>query len=76
MLDKEKIAEILSLASWESIFNGLANMGLSYVRKGGGAVIKSETEEIKASRVRRYFSLSHMEQRLGPMPDAAFTADE
>lgn len=76
MLDKEKIAEILSLDSWEAIFNGLGDLGFSYIRKGGGAVIKSEEEEIKASSVGRFFSLYNMEDRLGPLPDAVFSANE
>lgn len=69
MLDKEKIAAILSLDSWDAVLGGLADAGLSYVRKGGGAVVRGGGEEIKASSVGRKFSLFYMAQRLGDLPE-------
>lgn len=73
MLDWENIAAILSRDSWEDVLDGLAHAGLSYERKGGGAVIKSESGEIKASSVGKYFSLFFMEKRLGALPGSFAT---
>ena len=56
---------LLEAGSWAELHRKLAQKGLAYERRGGGAVIKVGNTAVKASSVHRQASLKNMEKRLG-----------
>jgi hypothetical protein len=56
---------IRSVKSWEELHKRLAEVGVSFERKGSGAILRVGEVIVKASQAGRDISLSKLEKRLG-----------
>ena len=67
----EAAAVIAGATSWDELHEGLARLGMRYVRKGSGAMLYvplaggAGEQPVKASKVSRAASLKALEKRLG-----------
>jgi hypothetical protein len=76
-IGKEKTLPLIrSAKSWEELHEKLAEQGISFDKKGSGAILFIRGAAVKASKIGRDISLSKLEERLGPYREASIKAKE
>lgn len=68
---KEDGAEVVKNAkTWEELHRGLAGHGMSFEKKGSGAIVRVGNEVVKASDMGKQASMGALQKRLGPFEPA------